>query len=76
MVKCRYGRYDYLRKLGAATPGETDRGEVMPMPKPVVPKPTQRLFTLADIMIVVAEFRGHHTQLRRDWSLLDLGQAA
>ena len=22
------------------------------------------------------EFRGHHTQLRRDWSLLDLGQAA
>ncbi|MGA8348220.1 MAG: hypothetical protein ACXWPK_08020 [Isosphaeraceae bacterium] len=45
------------------------------MPKPVVPKPTQRPFTLADIMIVVAEFRGQHTQLRRDWSLLDLGQA-
>ena len=22
------------------------------------------------------EFRGHHTQLRRDWSLVDLGQAA
>jgi hypothetical protein len=31
---------------------------------------------LCDGVPGTTEFRGHHTQLRRDWSLLDLGRSA